>query len=1139
VIDRARLTQDLQALIKRLEDDLRERVAGAPELRAHLETEWRKGKDAHRTSESFEEWAEPAYTQSAVAWVLACVFVRYLEDNAYLDRPYLSGPGSRAEIARDHRMEAIRRDPRSNERDYLLAVFEEVGRLPAMAGLLSDRKIPLWSLPLSADGARALYEFWQKRDASGAIVHDFTDAAGDTRFLGDLYQDLSEAARKRYALLQTPIFVEEFLLDRTLDPAIEEFGLAQVTLIDPTCGSGHFLLGAFARLFDRRAKAEPARSRTDLAQGALRQVAGVDLNPYAIAITRFRLLLAALRAAGVTRLARAPGFELNLAAGDSLLHGHRRGVAMERQGALLEDPLATVYETEDASVLYSILGKTYHVVVGNPPYITVGDAALNEAYRARYGSCYRQYSVAVPFTERFFDLAMAPVKSADRSPAGFVGMITANSFMKREFGKRLIEDYIPRWDLTHIIDTSGAYIPGHGTPTVILIGRQRRPQAETIRAVLGIRGEPSTPEEPARGLVWSAICSQLDHSGSESEFVSVADVPRERFAKHPWAMGGGGAADLKFRLDATRERTLADCIDEVGFGAVTREDDAYMIGAGACRRAAVAAQNVRPMVEGEAIRDWVTRDPTDALWPYDENRLTPLASTSVTRQLWPLRTNLSQRVAFGSTQIERKLEWFEYSMFFRERYRNPLGIAFASIATHNHFVLDRGGKVFKQSAPVIKLKPGATEDDHYALLGLLNSSVACFWMKQVFYPKAGSGMGRGIQPEAWMDRFDFDCTKIKPFPLPSGGRRGHAHRMSELAAEDGGLLEAVVAKAGGPRESDLRAAESGHSRLRAELIALQEELDWECYRLYGLMTEDLTCDPKDVPGLSVGERAFEIHMARRVAAGELQTAWFERHAAIPRTELPASWPSPYRRIVERRLEAIDSIHEIGLIERPEYKRRWSEDPWKDREQRAVEAWLLDRLESPHFWSDGQPASTARLADRARHDTEFLAVAALYRGSGAALDVDDLIQELVLGEAVPFLAALRYTPSGLLKRHVWERTWDLQRAEDAIDARTRLPAADPQRLSEDEAKSRKAREIGEIPVPPRYDTKDFRGSSAWRLRGKLDVPKERFILYPGAERDSDPTPLVGWAGWDHLQQAQALASYIVERSEKDGWGVDRL
>ncbi len=54
-----------------------------------------------------------------------------------------------------------------------------------------------------------------------------TDQDWDTRhFLGDLYQDLSEAARKKYALLQTPEFVEEFILDRTLDPADRRTGLA-------------------------------------------------------------------------------------------------------------------------------------------------------------------------------------------------------------------------------------------------------------------------------------------------------------------------------------------------------------------------------------------------------------------------------------------------------------------------------------------------------------------------------------------------------------------------------------------------------------------------------------------------------------------------------------------------------------------------------------------------------------------------------------------------------------------------------------------------------------------------------------------------------------------------------------------------
>ena len=172
-------------------------------------------------------------------------------------------------------------------------------------------------------------------------------------------------------------------------------------------------------------------------------------------------------------------------------------------------------------------------MVGNPPYVTPKDKALNEGYRRRFGSCHRKYSLADPFTERFFDLAYTPAPGAT-GPVGFVGMITANSFMKREFGRKLIEEFLPRRDLTHVVDTSGAYIPGHGTPTVILLGRHRPPVAHRVRAVMGIRGEPAIPEHVAQGLVWSAIIEQVDDPGSQSEFVSVADVPRDRFRTHPW-----------------------------------------------------------------------------------------------------------------------------------------------------------------------------------------------------------------------------------------------------------------------------------------------------------------------------------------------------------------------------------------------------------------------------------------------------------------------------------------------------------------------------------------------------------------------------------------------------------------------------
>ena len=172
-------------------------------------------------------------------------------------RPRLSGPGSRRQRALDEHTLYFRAHPERSDRDYLLHVFRSVAALPVADRVFDEAHNPIWSLEQpgeqfrapSGDAAGRLLGLWQRIEPdSGALAHDFTDPAWDTRFLGDLYQDLSESARKRYALLQTPEFVEEFILDRTLDAAVEEFGFREVRLIDPACGSGHFLLGAFRRL---------------------------------------------------------------------------------------------------------------------------------------------------------------------------------------------------------------------------------------------------------------------------------------------------------------------------------------------------------------------------------------------------------------------------------------------------------------------------------------------------------------------------------------------------------------------------------------------------------------------------------------------------------------------------------------------------------------------------------------------------------------------------------------------------------------------------------------------------------------------------------------------------------------------------
>jgi len=422
-------------------------------------------KKAQRTAESFAGWTALLGTQVAAAWVLSCVFVRTLEDRGLLKQGRLAGPG-----AEDSQRQFFQLAPSLTERDYLLTVFRELAHHPAAKDLFDARHSPVWKLSPSAAAAKELLALFRLPNATTPA---FRFGQASTRFLGDLYQDISEDVRKRYALLQTPDFIEAFILDRTLEPAIQRFGLDDTTLIDPTCGSGHFLLGAFDRLFEHRLRAEPGVDVRISAVKALDCVYGADINPYAVAIARFRLTLSFLEKAGYKKLAEAPALPLHVVVADSLRINaqHPQGELWHQEGVASRGWLGEVFTLEDERAAKEVLFRQYAAVVGNPPYITVKDKALRDKYRVMYPrSASREYSLSAPFCERFFQLAR---------PRGFIGQITANSFMKREFGKLLIETFLPTVNLERVINTSGAYIPGHGTPTVLLFGT--RCSASTAR----------------------------------------------------------------------------------------------------------------------------------------------------------------------------------------------------------------------------------------------------------------------------------------------------------------------------------------------------------------------------------------------------------------------------------------------------------------------------------------------------------------------------------------------------------------------------------------------------------------------------------------------------------------------------------
>ncbi|OKK14094.1 BREX-2 system adenine-specific DNA-methyltransferase PglX [Streptomyces sp. CB02400] len=1119
MIDRKALLDDLKQQVKAVEADLDKQVKALGEVGARLRAEYDQARKLGRTAATWTSWLDERVTQVAVAWVLGTVFVRFCEDNRLIPEPYLTGPdGDRRELAESRYDAYVESDEDPTYRGWLEKAFDELGQGQAGRLLFDKRHNPLYQVPLSHDGARELVEFWRQRDEAGVLVHDFTDPLNedgtegwDTRFLGDLYQDLSEAARKTYALLQTPEFVEEFILDRTMNPAVREFGYEELKMIDPTCGSGHFVLGAFRRLVRLWAEGHPGKDVHERVRAALEAVHGVDINPFAVAIARFRLLVAAMAASDVTSMAEAGKYEwpIRLAVGDSLIkHRYRQGNLFDGSEEVGADELADFkYATEDVHEHPDILLQgRYHVVVGNPPYITVKDKGLNQLYRDLYDACAGKYALSVPFAQRFFELARRG--TADGCGYGIVGQITANSFMKREFGAKLIESYFAHdVELTEVIDTSGAYIPGHGTPTVILVGKRREGsrRAATIRTVRSVQGEPGVPENPAKGLVWRAIIDQIDTPGSVGEWVSVSDMERARyFGGHPWVLAAGGREMLE-QLKEAESQKLKSIVDPIGFSVITGDDDQFVYSRPLARWIPERNVTLRPFLVGDGIRDWGSSSGADAIYPLDASAAERHVLEG--RYLWARRQLLRTGLMFSKTKEQRGIPWSDYTFSRKDRIEAPHLIAFSFMATHNHFVLERRGSVLNHSAPVIKLRESSAEEDYLGLLGLLNSSTAGFWIKQVSHSKGNATAASGMPDQPWSWNFEITGTKLEEFPLPVDRPVDLAAALDVLAQKLSAVSPWRVLAESTPTTDVLRKARQTWESTRARMIALQEELDWQVYSIYGLHSEDLRTPGSDVPGIAAGERAFEIILARKIDNGEVNTKWFTHHGRKTVTEIPSHWPAPYREIVQKRIDAIESNHAIGMVERPEYKRRWATEGWDALQEKALRSWLLDRMENRDLWFDenGQPTilTLTRLTDALSRDEDFVSVANLY---APRKELAKAVAELITDEHVPFLSALRYKPSGMKKRADWEEVWDLQRKEDAAP---------------DEPSKRKIRDS--IPVPPKYTSADFLRPSYWRARGKLDVPKERFISY--GQTNAATPELYGWAGWDHKEQAQALATYF--------------
>lgn len=110
--------------------------------------------------------------------------------------------------------------------------------------------------------------------------------------ISSIYQQFARSSAADEAHVQGLHYTPVELVHLTLDPVFEALP-ATARVIDPTCGSGAFLVEAFRRLVWKSSRGRPA-SRATVRKVLYKQLYGIDINKSALGIAAFSLYLAAL-----------------------------------------------------------------------------------------------------------------------------------------------------------------------------------------------------------------------------------------------------------------------------------------------------------------------------------------------------------------------------------------------------------------------------------------------------------------------------------------------------------------------------------------------------------------------------------------------------------------------------------------------------------------------------------------------------------------------------------------------------------------------------------------------------------------------------------------------------------------------------
>jgi predicted type IV restriction endonuclease len=631
--------------------------------------------------------------------------------------------------------------------------------------------------------------------------------------------------KKAGGVYYTPSYIVEYIVQQTVGRLIEGKTPQQISklrILDPACGSGSFLLGAYQRLLDYHRQwyeeHEPKKlataKRPPVYQGRggewrlttgekksilLNNIYGVDIDRQAVEVTKLSLLLRVLEGENQETLGQQlrlwreralPDLGENIKCGNSLIGPDYF------EGQLLPDeeemrrvnPLD--WEKEFPEIMKA---GGFDAVIGNPPYVRQEGLGQDKGYYESH------YDTFVPTADLYVNFIEQGLRLLDS--AGLFGMIVSNKWLRTAYGRslrRLLRD--SAWVL-QIVDLAGLPVFAKATVrTLILICAPRPRETQAIRYLA-----PMDSDE-----------FRTIHTGERLQQLVAergVNLPVESLSEGGWSPSGASARRLMDRLNEVSVPLERYIGGKPLRGIITGLNKAFMIDRPVrdclVAQAEQSTEIIRPLVVGRDVRRYDIRfRQRYLLWAY---KGVPIERhPAILHHLEQFQTQLEKRWDKGD-------HWWELrACNYYDRLEQPK-IVYPDIATSCRFALDRDGYFASNTTYFIP------RDDPY-LLGILNSQLGFFCFSELCAGLEGEGPTYLRFFGQYIERFP-----VRPIQLNKPDDVARHDRMVALVERVLDLHEKLGA-ATIPADKKL---------YQRQIESTDAEIDALVYELYGLTEEEI------------------------------------------------------------------------------------------------------------------------------------------------------------------------------------------------------------------------------------------------------------------------------------------------------------